>query len=189
MRTTDQRAGFMMLMLIAFTSIILGLATTFYLYCKRGMDDSQIAMRIANQRLAFAGALEYVQRRLTMPLQPPATPLTTFFYPSSGDLNAISLQNSTLSRTKRLGWFRVALADQAYMTSQMGGFLVSNPQRCVFVTTGIGPSQGTVATLSDKDWQYELRSWYLVELKDDGNLLRYVSLFPPPKTAANAILW
>ena len=183
-KITSNRSGFMLLMLIAFTSIILGLSVTFYAYCKRGMDDSAISIRLANQRLAFAGALTYVQARTFAS----GGAVASAFFPSSGDQNRISLQDSTLARTKRLGWFRVAYADQTYlatMTVPAGTDL----SRCVFVTTGVGASGGTL-TLSQKDWAYELRDWYLVEMRSTPpfNVIRCINIFPPPQLP-NSVYW
>lgn len=175
----------MILMLIAFTSIILGLSVTFYTYCKRGMDDSAVAIRLANQRLAFAGVLNYVQSRTTA-LSGAVTPT---FYASSGDANRVSLQDSTLSRTKRLGWFRVAYADQTYLAT-MTVPLGTDLTRCLFVTTGVGPSGGALAPLSQTNWAYEMRAWYLVEmnLASPYSVKRCISIFPPPHSGST-IYW
>ncbi len=170
-----------MLMLIAFTSIILGLATTFYLYCKRGLDDSQIAMRLANQRLAFSGALAYTQSLAQLN----AADIYAAIHP--GHLFApivVSLQDSTLARTKRLGWFRVAYADPTYVSTALAGILVSDNTRCVFVTSGVGPSAGLAEPASEKDWQYEIRSWYLVEFNMAGFPARCVNLSAAPPLGA-----
>jgi len=182
---SSSRSGFMILMLIAFTSIILGLSVTFYVYCKRGMDDSSVAVRLANQRLAFAGALSYVAGRT---LASPGA-VTPTFYASSGDLNRISLQDSSLNRTKRLGWFRVAYADQTYlgtMTVPAG----TDRTRCLFVTTGVGPSGGTLSPLSQTNWAYEMRAWYLVEMNGTPlcTVKRCINIFPPPQSGGT-IFW
>jgi hypothetical protein len=67
----SSRSGFMILMLIAFTSIILGLSVTFYSYCKRSSDSSAQAVKLVNQRLALAGALQYITTVLANPVDAP----------------------------------------------------------------------------------------------------------------------
>ena len=172
-------------MLIAFTSIILGLSVTFFAYCKRGMEDSSTAVRLANERLAFAGVLNYVQQR-TFASGGAVTPT---FYASSGDSNKIALQDSTLPRTKRLGWFRVAYADQTYLATMAvpAGTILN---RCLFVTSGVGPSGGSLAPLSQTNWAFEMRSWYLVEMESVSpySVKRCINIFPPPQSGST-IFW
>lgn len=176
-RPSHSRGGFMILMLIAFTSIILGLATTFYMYCSRGMDDSQAAVRIAQQRISLNAALQYAMTRAT--LDPAGL---TAFYPSSNDMNAIPLRLDTLNRTQRLGWFRIAKANTAYVGTMGLGAIISDTSRCVFITAGVGPSGGKVTPTADIDWRYELRSWYLAEFNGGLPTIRkIVPVFPVPE--------
>lgn len=180
------RSGFLLLMLIAFASILLGLATTFYYYTSRGMDDSQMAVRLAQQRLALSGALNYITGKPTTP-----TLLIPFaagtFYPPSGDNNAVPMALTSIQRTQRMGWFRVAQANASYLaadpTWSAAGY---NGGNSVFITAGTGPSSGKILTPNAKEWSLELRSWYLVQLELDASVppkykvKKMVSVFPPP---------
>jgi len=151
----SSRAGFMILMLIAFTSIILGLSVTFYLYCSRGMEDGRIAIKIANQRLALRGAINYLAALSpALPAPPPCTrpnanPLL-YATPVTVDLNG------TTARSAKLGWYRIR-------QSSVANF--------VYVTVGVGPSNGiqtptagSPAGWTDDSWHDEYRTWYHVEL-------------------------
>ncbi len=187
-RHSHTRSGFLLLMLIAFASILLGLATTFYYYTSRGMDDSQTAVRLAQQRLALAGALNYVTSKV---LPAPAIPIPAgTFYPSSGDGNAVQLSISSVPRTLRMGWFRVALANTAYTTTN---YPPSNSlgSDSVYITAGTGPSGGKMSPTNGNDWQFELRSWYLARLSVVAGKYTIVSLTPvfPPPVDAGTPLW
>ncbi len=178
------RSGFLLLMLIAFASILLGLATTFYYYTGRGMDDSQLAVRLAQQRLALSGALNYLITKTPASIPFPVSP-AEIFYPSSGDANAVQLALSTIPRTQRMGWFRIAQANATYLAANpiwsAAGY---NGGNSVFVTAGTGPSNGKILTASAQEWPLELRSWYLVQLELDASLKyqikKMTSVFPPP---------
>jgi len=141
-------------MLIAFTSIILGLSVTFYFYCSRGMQDSQVAIRIAQRRLAFQGAINAI-----------------YAIPDSNDLSAftagttVDLEEATIARTKRLGWYRLRKADAAYMSANAAKFPGLVASNCLFVTAGTGPSNGDPSWDNPDAWRYELRRWYVVELE------------------------
>ena len=131
-------------MLVAFTSIILGLSVTFYLYCTRNLDDSRMAVQLANQRLALRAAINYL-----------VTPYQNAQSTKYATALATDLQGAS-GRSKRLGWYRIKQA------------AVANK---VYVTAGCGPSDGvqspttgSPADWSDANWAFELRSWYLIEL-------------------------
>ena len=121
------RSGFMLLMLIAFTSIILGLATTFYFYCKRSQDDGSIAVKLVNQRLALTAALDYIVDKTIV--NPPvdsavvnwAAPISSKwgvmpsaqnpFNPAKTDpspVTIISLKVNGFAGSTKLGWFRIS---------------------------------------------------------------------------------
>ena len=175
MRNNPTRSGFLLLMLIAFASILLGLATTFYYYTSRGMDDSQTAVRLAQQRLALAAALKYFAGKV--PNGSLSIPIGTF-YASSGDGNAMTMSLPGIPRTQRMGWFRIALANNAYMTANAGIWPGCNDTNSVFITAGNGPSEGKMTPVNPNDWQFELRSWYLLKLNPPTYTLTPV--FPPP---------
>lgn len=188
------RGGFLLLMLIAFTSIILGLATTFYVYCQRGLDNSQVSVRLAQQRLALNAAMAYVVGRAVGFSSPSSTVLS----PSGSAQSLFVLQDPTIARTKSLGWFRVAAADAAYVganftTGPYAGTVAAN---CAFITAGVGSLAGQ-QIVSDtnpnsvwndtRQWGNELRSWYLVELDPAPiapatAIKRFVKLPGPPQT-------
>ena len=138
------RSGFLLLMLVAFTSIILGLSVTFYLYCTRNLDDSRMAVQLANQRLALRAAINYLAN-------PPGNARSDKYSSAvEKDLQGAS------GRSKRLGWYRIKQAGIA---------------NSVYVTAGCGPSDGVQkpttgnpADWNDAHWAFELRSWYLIEL-------------------------
>ena len=140
------RSGFLILMLIAFTSIILGLSVTFYLYCNRGVDDSQVAVRIAQRRLALQAAMNALYA---------APNIST--YAGAGVL--VDLEVPSIRRTKNLGWYRIRQANAAYVVP--AGINLAN---CVFITAGSGPSGGNPAWNDPSGWAYEYRTWYLVEM-------------------------
>lgn len=150
------RGGFLLLMLIAFTSIILGLSVTFYMYCKRGLDDSQIAVRIAQQRLALASAMGQIYASSYSGLPP---------------ITWREMEYSDLSHTTNLGWYRIAKATNAYVTAHPLVFGACNPLYTFVVTAGTGPSRGDPSTtISDDRWRYELRTWYAVGLGADAGI-------------------
>jgi hypothetical protein len=141
----------MILMLIAFTSIILGLSVTFYVYCKRGMEDSTIAVRISNQRLALRAAINYLSQVTS----------GTAVYGNADALKYATAKivdlNGSSPRGQFLGWYRIKQtsgADQLY------------------VTAGSGPSNGidiiggetAPPNWTDEKWNAELRAWYLVKI-------------------------
>lgn len=192
LKKNPTRAGFLLLMLIAFASILLGLATTFYYYTSRGMEDSQVAVRLAQQRLALSSALNYITAKIpTSPatVLPPivgGTPLASF-YSSSGNPNApdagnaVQLSLASVPRTNRMGWFRIARADDVYTPANWPTYDSSNS---VFITAGVGPSGGKVVPTNPNDWQFELRSWYLAKLEIAGTgkyIIKTITpVFPPP---------
>lgn len=193
------RGGFLILMLIAFTSIILGLSVTFYVYCKRGMEDSQISVRIAQERLALNGALQYVNSRIATMAAGGDAANTKFSLPAT-DQSWFKLQDTSISRTRSLGWFRVSAADNAYVTANylVAPFNVSDPTKCVFVGAGCGISGGKQIKSSDPEWiqtnywRYEARSWYLVEYgfnpvdPTKTKIIRFLSLPSPPQAGTGA---
>ena len=192
-------------MLIAFTSIILGLSTTFYVYCQRGMEDSQAAVRLAQQRLALNAALSYALSRATVP--PYAGPPMSAVLAAAGTPQSLFvLQDPTIPRTKSLGWFRIVAADAAYVTANYMGapYNVTSADNCGFITAGAGQLAGQQLKSNDplwKDtslWKDELRSWYLVEfdalppVPPATQLKRLVKLPGPPQTGTGAgtvFLW
>ena len=147
------RSGFMLLMLIAFTSIILGLSVTFYVYCKRSMEDSHMAVKIANQRLALRAAINYVSQ-----VTSGAAIYGNADYNSyvTNGVKIVDLNGSS-PRGLSLGWYRIkqaGVADQLY------------------ITAGTGPSNGwggtpepQPANWTDGKWNDELRGWYLVNVR------------------------
>lgn len=151
------RSGFLLLMLIAFTSIILGLSTTFYLYCRRGLDDSLVAVRIAQQRLALAAAIYKVNS---------SSDISVFATPTW-----VKMEFSDQPLTKNLGWYRIAKATNAYISANMAAFgnlPAANLDYTLVVTSGTGPSRGDPATTIEPDkWRYELRTWYVVSLNSN----------------------
>lgn len=163
------RGGFLILMLIAFTSIILGLSVTFYLYCQRGMDDSQIAVRIVQRRLALQGAINALYSAASLTALDPLGLGTTV------DLDV----PSALSRTKNLGWYRIRLATASYTPAPAGVNLANS----VFVTAGSGPSNGDTSWDVAGKWRYEYRVWYLVEMTSATTPMtpkQILPVFPPP---------
>jgi hypothetical protein len=204
----SSRSGFMILMLIAFTSIILGLSVTFYSYCKRSSDSSAQAVKLVNQRLALAGALQYITSfsALAGGSQAPAdlaagdwaaaskwggTTLSTSnpFNRSNNSpapVYSISLCDSNIYRSTKLGWFRVtypytttgqaAIDLKKYFSGVTANGISALPaaivdsltatsviiQNCVLVTTGSGPSKGVFSPSTN--WRNENISWYLIEL-------------------------
>lgn len=172
-RVGHSRSGFLILMLIAFSSIILGLSVTFYLYCSRGTQDSQVAVRIAQRRLAFQGAINAIYA-----VPDPAAYVAGI---------TVDLEDSAVPRSKRLGWYRIRKADATYMTNNASdkAFVGMDPANCLFVTAGTGPSNGDPSWNETADWRYELRRWYVVEMEPPFtppfNIPKRVhSLFPPP---------
>lgn len=166
------RSGFLILMLIVFTSIILGLSTTFFLYCRRGLDDSQIAVRIAQQRLSLASAIGKIY----------ATPdISVFATPMW-----VKMEYSDQPLTKNLGWYRIAKATNAYVSANVAAFgnlPATNWDYTLIVTSGTGPSRGDPATTITADkWRYELRTWYIVSLNSNlGTSLDHVyPMLPKP---------
>jgi hypothetical protein len=160
------RGGFLILMLIAFTSIILGLSVTFYLYCKRGMDDSHVAVRIVQRRLALQAAINALYSAAN--LTPYATGVT------------VDLDVPGLPRTRNLGWYRIRQATAAYSPAPVGIDLTKS----VFVTAGSGPSNGVPDPPNfTASWRYEYRVWYLVEMNASVAPMRpkqILPVFPPP---------
>ena len=193
------RGGFLLLMLIAFTSIILGLSVTFYVYCKRGMEDSQISVRIAQERLALNGALQYVNTQIAT-MSGSGAASTTKFAPPANNLSWFKLQDTSISRTRSLGWFRVSTATSAYVTANYMStpFNVSDATKCVFIAAGCGISGGKQIMSSDPEWtqatywQYESRSWYLAEYGTNPldalkpKITRLIALPNPPQTGSGA---
>ena len=64
MRANPTRQGFLILIMIAFSSILLGLATTFFIYCSKALDSSAEAVRYAQSRIALHGALAYTMNAI-----------------------------------------------------------------------------------------------------------------------------
>ena len=167
--TQNTRGGFLILMLIAFSSIILGLAVTFYLYCKRGMDDGRVAIQIANQRLALRAAINYLAKTdgalAPSPAKRPFANPALYAAPITIDINGPT------PRSQKLGWYRIRQSSTANF---------------VYVTAGVGPSNGvqsptsgSPAGWSDDLWQNEYRAWYHVELDAAAAALASPPPYPP----------
>jgi hypothetical protein len=164
MTRSNTRGGFLILMLIAFSSIILGLSVTFYLYCTRGIDDSQVAVRIAQRRLALQAAMNALYSAPDVSL-----------YAGTG--MTVDLEIPAIKRTKNLGWYRIRKADSTYVPP--AGIDLANS---VFVTAGSGPSGGDTTWDNPAAWQNEYRTWYFVEMTaaTAGAPKQILPVFPPP---------
>lgn len=102
-------------MLIAFSSIILGLSVTFFVYCQHSKSDGFLAAKVAQQRLSLHAALNYSMEQL---LKAGTSVYGINFSDSLKNPGAIvDLEDPGDRRTLRQGWFRIALADQTYLAA------------------------------------------------------------------------
>ncbi len=179
-KTLQSRSGFMLLMLIAFASIILGLATTFYAYCQRGISDSQIAVRIAQRQLALSTAIGKIYNNALLLNTP--TPANQYATTYVGQLSVNSVK-----RSANLGWYRISKANAAYVLSNSAKFFNATAltqDNFLIITAGTGPSRGDRSWNNSDLWPSELRSWYILELKPSAIspieiVKRAGALFPP----------
>jgi hypothetical protein len=162
-KANPTRQGFLILIMIAFASILLGLATTFFVYCSKSLDASGEAVRYAQSRIALHGALNYVFRTFNQAAD--TTTLSTLFPTSSPVIISFDSTEGN-PRAMKMGYARIALVANSlamYGATTMDlldgntspGVAPNNPPGAVpppadlqfNITVGCGLSQG-VTTVS-----------------------------------------
>ena len=166
MKANPTRQGFLILIMIAFASILLGLATTFFIYCSKCLESSGDAVRYAQSRIALHGALNYVFKTLNQASD--STVLNTLF-PATGIISFDSSEGNP--RAIKMGYARIAPISDSFTTygartlDLLDGFDAPNtaptsppgpvtlpnepPADILFnITVGCGPSQGATTVTS-----------------------------------------
>ncbi len=176
MRANPSRQGFLILIMIAFSSILLGLATTFFVYCSKSLDASGEAVRYAQSRIALHGALAYTMNAIRM--QPNTSNLSAAIKDYSSAITYSALLNAgcfpfddaTNPRTKKGGFMRISAVPGAL---NLTNFIDLNPvgtapasQRSVsvYLTVGSGPSGGDLNVNSSPVTPLEFRRCYKFDI-------------------------
>jgi hypothetical protein len=200
MRKNPTRQGFLILIMIAFASILLGLATTFFIYCTKALDSSSEAVRYAQSRIALHGALNYVYYQLN------AAQDTYLLSDAIPGLVQLSFDVPGVGRAKKMGYARIALVTTAALTYEMQD-LDGSPDLGVpplplppgppldiefNVTVGAGPWQGNTAnslTLVDVRRTYKLTANVMKCGTGYSNTAKSIKLTLGPLATSQPAIW
>ena len=199
MRANPSRRGFLILIMIAFSSILLGLATTFFIYCSKSLDSSGEAVRYAQSRIALHGALAYTMNAIRT--QPNTSNLSAAIinyssaisYSTLLNAGCFTFDNAANPRTKKGGFMRISAVPDALNTTSfdtlnpVGTPIASQRSVSVYLTVGSGPSGGDLNVASSPVTPLEFRRCYKFEIFILNAAATYSCTLTPMTTPLTAL--